>query len=224
MANEVSAVAEEWSSDDSRPTVLGEGYTPAATRVLGAGIELFARIGFLATTVRDLTKLCGITAPSFYNHFGSKEGLLHDIVEAADAELESRLDAIDVDGLDPVEALSGLVRTLVIFNLTYPREARIANREWVFLQAEDHTDVLAHRRRVRALFERVLDAAPTKRGLLGGDKPSTAAHLETRLLAMSIINMGIDSSDWYRPDGPLTIEEVADSYCRLAQRMAGISS
>ena len=27
-------------------------------------------------------------------------------------------------------------------------------------------------------------------------------------------------ADWYHPDGPLSISDVADTYCRLALRMA----
>lgn len=37
---------------------------------------------------------------------------------------------------------------------------------------------------------------------------------------MSILNLGIASSEWYRPDGPLAVTEVVDAYCRLAFRMA----
>jgi hypothetical protein len=81
----------------------------------------------------------------------------------------------------------GLVHGLVTFNLNHPIEARIANREWVFLQ------------------------------------PAVRDEVEIRLLAMSILNLGIASSEWYRSDRPLRIPEVADAYCRLALRMAGLT-
>ncbi|HEX5120508.1 MAG TPA: TetR/AcrR family transcriptional regulator [Pseudonocardiaceae bacterium] len=198
-------------------------YSPAARKVVDAGVDLFAQVGFLATTIRDLTRSCGITAPSFYNHFESKEALLYDIVRTANSALEQRLDALEVDTLDPVDALSGLVYGLVTFNLTHPKEARIANREWVFLQPAMRDEVSTHRRRVRSLFEQVLASADTQSGLLDGAHEAVPDELEIRLLAMSILNLGIASSDWYRSDRPLTIPEVGNAYCRLALRMAGLA-
>lgn len=209
--------------DDPGAVVLASvrsRYTPAARKVVDAGVELFAQVGFLATTIRDLTRSCGITAPSFYNHFESKEALLYDIVSTANSALESQLDTLGLEALDPPEALVKLVHALVTFNLTHPKEARIANREWVFLQPSMREEVNTHRRRVRALFEQALQASPTERGLLAGAHEDVPDELEIRLLAMSILNLSIASSDWYRPDRPLTIPEVADAYCRLALRMA----
>jgi hypothetical protein len=40
-----------------------------------------------------------------------------------------------------------------------------------------------------------------------------------RFLAISIINLCIDSSDWYRTDGPLSMEDVTSACCRLVLRM-----
>lgn len=212
--------------DDPSAVVLDRArarYTPAARKVVDAGVELFAQVGFLATTIRDLTRLCGITAPSFYNHFESKEALLYDIVRTANSALEQRLDALEVDTLDPADALSGLVYGLVTFNLNHPKEARIANREWVFLQPAMRDEVSTHRRRVRSLFEQVLASADIAGGLLDGADDAVPDEVEIRLLAMSILNLSIASSEWYRSDRPLRIPEVADAYCRLALRMAGLT-
>jgi AcrR family transcriptional regulator len=189
---------------------------------MDAGVSRFADAGFLATTIRDLTGSCGLTAPSFYNHFESKEALLYEIVNSANSELERRLDALPAT-TDPAETLPALVRTLVTFNLTHPKEARIANREWVFLQGDLHRQVSTHRRRVRSMFEQALASPKVGRGLLDGIGKPVPAELEPRLLAMSIVDLSIASSEWYNPDGPLTIDEVAEAYCRLAVRMADFS-
>jgi AcrR family transcriptional regulator len=196
--------------------------TPAAQRVTDAGIDLFARVGFLATTIRDLTRSCGITAPSFYNHFDSKEALLFEIVRDANSELDRLFNASPIDELSPADGLAALVRTLVTFNLVHPREARIANREWVFLQPPAREEVTNHRRRVRALFERALSGPDVARGLVSGVKGPQADALEERLLAISIVNMSIASSEWYHPDGALSVTGVAECYANLALRMAGL--
>jgi hypothetical protein len=85
----------------------------------------------------------------------------------------------------------GLVHGLVTFNLNHPIEARIANREWVFLQPAVRDEVGTHRRRVRSLFEQVLASADTRGGLLDGAHDAVPDEVEIRLLAMSILNLGI---------------------------------
>jgi AcrR family transcriptional regulator len=207
---------------ESMLTASRSRLSPAARKMMDAGIALFADVGFLATTIRDLTGSCGLTAPSFYNHFESKEALLYEIVNAANSELDRCLDALPAT-VSPADTLTELVRTLVTFNLRHPKETRISNREWVFLREDLYLQVSTHRRRVRAMFEQALASPQAGRGLLDGIGKPMPAELEPRLLAMSIVNLSIASSEWYHPEGPLTIDEVAEAYCRLAVRMAGFS-
>jgi TetR/AcrR family transcriptional regulator, cholesterol catabolism regulator len=209
------------TGDDHRDNPPGGVRTAASQRIMRAGVNLFAEVGFLATTIRDLTKACGVTAPSFYNHFESKEGLLHAIIDETNAKLERDVAAVDVSGQQPQQVLEDLVRTLVTFNLNNPKEARVANHEYVFLQPSLRSEVVAHRRQVLGAFEAVLALSEHSRGLL--DSGQHSGELEIRLLAISIVNLTISSTDWYRRDGTLTIQEVAQAYCRLALRMAGFT-
>jgi AcrR family transcriptional regulator len=190
---------------------------------MSAGVAMFSDTGYLATTIRDLTGACGLTAPAFYNHFESKEALLYEIVTSANAELDSRLDALP-GATDPVETLTELVRTVVTFNLVHPKHARISNREWVFLNEDLRRKVSTHRRRVRSLFERTLAAGGAGSGLLDGIGTPQSPELEPRLLAMSILNLSITASEWYRRNGPLDIRQVAEAHCRLAVRMAAFGT
>lgn len=57
--------------------------TETSTRdaALDAALELFARKGFEATSVRDIAAAVGVKAPSLYKHFGSKQEILDALVE-----------------------------------------------------------------------------------------------------------------------------------------------
>jgi AcrR family transcriptional regulator len=195
--------------------------TTASARVMEAGVLRFSEIGFMATTIRDITSMCGLTPAAFYNHFESKEALLYTIVSEANSALERRFAKWDASTLTPEKALSELVRILVTFNITYPREARIANREYVFLQESTRQQVIDHRRRVRVMFEKVLSSGKTSGGLVDTKRNGAPSKLEVRFLAISILNVSIDSSEWFHAAGPLSVSEFADTYCRLAVRMAG---
>ena len=57
-------------------SVVGNGRRAQIAR-LATG--LFHRKGYAATSMRELASVSGIEAPSLYNHFSSKETLLHEI-------------------------------------------------------------------------------------------------------------------------------------------------
>lgn len=58
-------------------------------RLLGAALRLFATKGYAATSVRDILRVAGVTAPVLYHHFGSKEGLFLALARDARAKVEA---------------------------------------------------------------------------------------------------------------------------------------
>lgn len=50
-------------------------------RFLEVALHLFAEQGYDGTTVDDIVAEVGVTPPSLYHHFGSKEGLLRAVVD-----------------------------------------------------------------------------------------------------------------------------------------------
>jgi AcrR family transcriptional regulator len=60
--------------------------TPAARsndRILKKALELFSNKGYDATSVREICEAAGITKPTLYHFYGSKEGVYRAIVEGA---------------------------------------------------------------------------------------------------------------------------------------------
>lgn len=58
-------------------------------RLLMAAIDLFARKGYAATTVREIVDAVGVTKPVLYYYFGNKEGLYLELLRQALAETEA---------------------------------------------------------------------------------------------------------------------------------------
>lgn len=63
-------------------------------RLLRAAIELFARKGFAATTVREIVEQAGVTKPVLYYYFGNKEGLFLEMMRGALAEFDATVAAV----------------------------------------------------------------------------------------------------------------------------------
>jgi TetR/AcrR family transcriptional regulator len=52
-------------------------------RILKSALELFSERGYDATSVREICEAAGITKPTLYHFYGSKEGVYRAIVEGA---------------------------------------------------------------------------------------------------------------------------------------------
>jgi AcrR family transcriptional regulator len=57
--------------------------TRSIDRILQKALELFSEKGYDATSVREICEAAGITKPTLYHFYGSKEGVYRAIVEGA---------------------------------------------------------------------------------------------------------------------------------------------
>ncbi|MFU8804577.1 MAG: TetR/AcrR family transcriptional regulator, partial [Bradymonadaceae bacterium] len=53
----------------------------ASARILKAALELFARKGYAATSVREIVQEADVTNPMLYYYFESKEGIFHHLID-----------------------------------------------------------------------------------------------------------------------------------------------
>ena len=57
--------------------------TSSASRILHTALELFSKKGYDATSVREICEASGITKPTLYHFFGSKDGVYRALVDGA---------------------------------------------------------------------------------------------------------------------------------------------
>jgi AcrR family transcriptional regulator len=57
--------------------------SPSADRILLSALELFSSKGYDATSVREICEAAGITKPTLYHFYGSKEGVYRALVDGA---------------------------------------------------------------------------------------------------------------------------------------------
>jgi len=57
--------------------------TPSADRILLSALELFSAKGYDAASVREICEAAGITKPTLYHFYGSKEGVYRALVDGA---------------------------------------------------------------------------------------------------------------------------------------------
>jgi len=57
--------------------------TSSASRILQTALQLFSKKGYDATSVREICEASGITKPTLYHFFGSKDGVYRALVDGA---------------------------------------------------------------------------------------------------------------------------------------------
>jgi AcrR family transcriptional regulator len=87
--------------------------------------RLFAKRGYEATSVREIVEAAGVTKPTLYYYFGSKEGLAQALLVVPQARLVKRMRAVVETTEDPRSALAGLLEALFDFCRDDPDRARL---------------------------------------------------------------------------------------------------
>src|SRR5947199_8994688 len=106
--------------------------TAAASRTEGevargiarAAARLFAERGYDATSVREIVEAAGVTKPTLYYHFGSKEGLAQALLTVPLTGLLEALGAIVAGPGDPIDVLARTVEAHFAFCRDDPDRAR----------------------------------------------------------------------------------------------------
>jgi AcrR family transcriptional regulator len=79
-------------------------------RILETALELFARQGYAATSIRMITQTAGIAQGLIYNYFASKEELLATIVQESMQDVRASF-AIAQQSSDPSQQIEQLIRS-----------------------------------------------------------------------------------------------------------------
>lgn len=185
---------------------------PALPPVLEHALRAFVDNGYHATTVRDLAKRLGQTVPAIYYHYENKQALLVALLDLSIDDLLERCSKAESEASDdPVERLSALTRCIVLF-VAHRRELAFLDSEIRALEPRNRKAYVAKRDAMEAILTRAVD---------DGMKSGVFAPGDSHAVSRAIITMVRGIANWYRPDGALKPNDLADLYVTYSLRMAG---
>jgi len=163
------------------------GYTrPADSRrqqIIKAATKLFAKKGYLKTTVREIARDSGITVGTLYHYFSSKNDILSLIQEEASAGIDNFIQETEeaLSQLGPTEALRLAIGRY--FSMANESEELILfwYHETRNLQPSHQEQLLQHDELLGEAFKRILDA---------GCQSGEFKQHDTTLTAHDIIVLG----------------------------------
>ena len=173
--------------------------------------ELFHANGYAATSVRDIARALDIQGASLYAHVASKEDLLWAIVDRAATEFERGADraAAETPAADAVERLAALVEAHVEVVTADPERSSVFVTEWRHLSADRRVAIEFRRDAYEARFRQTIDDGVSVGAFRATDPAIAATFILTALNGIAT---------WFRPDGRLSPDRIADHYVELALR------
>lgn len=182
-------------------------------QIEAAASELFRTNGYAATSVRDIARALDLQGASLYSHVASKEDVLFAIVDRGASRFEEALRAAEAEAdgtrAGPVERLAAIVRAHARLVAREPELASVFVTEWRHLTGDRRAAILARRDAYEAHFRAVVDD-----GMATGDLALTDSAVAATFLLSALNGIAM----WFRPDGRLSAEDLADRYADLATR------
>ena len=177
-----------------------------------AAAELFFTKGYEAATIREIARALGIKSSSLYYHWDNKETILFDLIRSTMEQLVAGARSVLERETSPDRRLAGLAVHHVFLHALRPQEATLGETELRSLTGPRLRKTLRTRDHYESLVTGVLD---------DGAREGLFEILDLKLTAYSIISQCTNVGIWFRPDGRLSLDEVAAVYANFALRTAG---
>jgi AcrR family transcriptional regulator len=179
---------------------------PREAELHAAATRLFRQRGYHATSMQDLGEALGMNRGSLYHYINGKDELLWAILNRALDVLEVRVLPI-LDSDEPaVDRLTGAIREHLRVAADHVDELSLIQIELRALDRDRQREIIdrrnAYENRWRAAIE-------------DGIADGSLQPFDVRLAGIGILSACNWFTQWYRPDGRLSVDEIADAFSEL---------
>jgi AcrR family transcriptional regulator len=174
--------------------------------LLDVAVAVFNERGFEATSMDELAGRLGVTKSAIYHHVPRKDELLR-------LALDRALDGLFAVTREPAASTGPAIDRL---EHVVRGSVRLLTAELPFvtllLRVRGNSDVEVGALQRRREFDRVVTRLVRDAALEGAVRDDVPAGVAARLLFGTVNSL----TEWYRPDGPLTPDELADAVVATA--------
>jgi AcrR family transcriptional regulator len=184
----------------------------AARRLLLAAVDSFARLGYHATTTREIARTAGMSPAALYIHYPSKGALLFEISRTGHEDTLALVRRAAAAEQDPVARVRTLVADFTAWHARTHTVARIVQYELHALPQPQFEVVAELRRRIEETVREVI---------ADGVAQGVFTVPEVRTAARALISLGVDVARWYNERSSTAPEELGRQYAELVLAMLG---
>lgn len=170
--------------------------------VLRTAVQLFLEQGYHRATLNEVADRLNITKPALYNYFRSKEDILFECWVMGQERVEDQIAEIKSANENGLVTLRMLVRAYAA-TMASDFGASLVRFNVADLSEPNQKTTLAGKRRIDRAFRNAI-----KQGITDGSiKPC-----DVKLTAFAILGALNWIGHWYKPDGELSPDQIADDF------------
>jgi AcrR family transcriptional regulator len=174
--------------------------------ILDAAAQIFRQKGYHAASMQDIAAAVSLQKASLYHHVSSKQEILLALLNRALDMLFERISAVSRQSLPPDVKLRQMMRAYLNTLTEHIDLASVLLLEHRSLDPKLHARHIPNRDRFESLWRDVIQEGTRAEMFRCPDPALTARAL------LGIMNWTIT---WYRPSGPLSIDEISDHFAAL---------
>ena len=171
-----------------------------------AAIELFARRGYHATSMRTLAAAARVQPAAIYHWYPNKEAILVGLQDDFMDRLTERVVAAIARQERPALGLAAAVREHVVFHGVHRLAAFVTDSEIRALTEAPRAALIDRRDAYQAIFSELI-----RDGIRDGSLRSSDAMVATYAILLQCTGVAL----WFDPEGPLKLEQVAELHVEL---------
>lgn len=175
--------------------------------ILETAARLICEKGYDATSIQDIAAEAGLTKAGLYHHIRSKEHLLLEIQNYGMDVFEEKVLHAVLPIADPLDRLKACMeKNILLVTHGWSKEVTIILHEHATLTGEARAQINARKKRYVRFLESSF-AEALRDGLIRRVNPKVAAF--------AFLGMVLWIYKWFRPDGAIPAEKLADEMVDL---------
>jgi AcrR family transcriptional regulator len=169
--------------------------------ILDAAAQVFRKKGFHGASMAAIAKSVNLQKASLYHHVSSKQEILLELLDRAIEMLTERIAPLARDSASADKKLRGMIRAYLQVLAEHADLASVLLFEHRSLESKQHTRHIPNRDRFEALWRDVI---------LEGSRSGLFDCADPGLTVRTLLGSLNWTVTWYRPNGGLSIEQIAD--------------
>jgi AcrR family transcriptional regulator len=176
-------------------------------KILSAAGRLFARKGYIGTSIDDIGKAAKVNKAAIYYYFKDKSFLLYEIVMTAQETMNSLTMPILGSSASPKEKLFSAMTTQIEWQASHPELAGIGQAEIKNLPLKFRRNYISMRDEYENIYRKII-----AEGIAKGE----FSAVDVKLTGLFILGLVNSIMLWYKPKGTLSADEIASEAYRFA--------
>ena len=174
--------------------------------ILRAAAQIFQEKGYHAASMQDIAEAVDLKKGSLYHYVSSKQEILLVLLDEGLDLIIERLQAVEAQDLSPSQKLRRAMQAYLSFLAENRSLSSVLILEHRSLEPEFIDLNIPRRDRIEQIWREIIEE-----GVSCGELQSQKPALTAKAL-LGVLNWAIT---WYREDGPLSPNEIADHFADL---------